>query len=216
MDTEKYSFGELFNEMNIHTGGIVSSVNTYVNAKKLDEYKMTFEVKTKAMYDELPAAFELMTEIMTASSLADESRILEILEELKSRMQGDMMAAGHSFAAVRAMSYFSETAAVSELVSGLPCYRMLEELTADFDTNKEKLLQKLTELTKTIFRPENLMVDITASQDGSCACDEIETFYRTCQEGTLWAFDDKEKRRIFYFRTDSICVQGRKLYDRYE
>ncbi len=166
VDTEKYSFGELFNEMNIHTGGIVSSVNTYVNAKKLDEYKMTFEVKTKAMYDELPAAFELMTEIMTASSLADESRILEILGELKSRMQGDMMAAGHSFAAVRAMSYFSETAAVSELVSGLPCYRMLEELTADFDTNKEKLLQKLTELTKTIFRPENLMVDITASQDG--------------------------------------------------
>lgn len=166
VDTDKYSYGELCNEMNIHTGGIISSVNTYVNARKLDEYRLTFEVKTKAMYDELPAAFEIMTEIMTASRLDDESRILEILEELKSRMQGNMISSGHTLAAVRAMSYFSETAAISELVSGLPCYRMLEEYTADFDGRKAQLLKKLAELIKCIFRPENLMVDITAKQEG--------------------------------------------------
>lgn len=166
VDTDKYSYGELCNEINIHTGDIVSSVNTYVNAKKLDEYKLTFEFKTKAMYDELPAAFELMTEIMTASKLDDEDRILEILEELKSIMQGNMTSAGHSFAAVRAMSYFSETAAVSELVNGLPCYRMLEKLTADFDNRKKELISKLAELAKCIFRPENLLVDITATEEG--------------------------------------------------
>lgn len=166
VDTDQYSFGELCNEMNIHTGGISGTVNTYVNARKLDEYKLTFEVKTKAMYDELPAAFALMTEIMTASKLTDEGRLLEILEELKSRMQGNMTAAGHSLAAVRAMSYFSETAAVSELVSGIPCYRMLEKLTADFDANKDELVEKLEMLMKCIFRPENLMVDITATEEG--------------------------------------------------
>ena len=166
VDTKQYSYGELCNEMNIHTGGISSTVNTYVNAKKLDEYKLTFEIKTKAMYDELPAAFDLMTEVMTASRLDDESRLLEILEELKSRMQGNMTAAGHSLAAVRAMSYFSETAAVSELVSGIPCYRMLEKLTADFDANKEELVEKLGMLAKCIFRPENLMVDMTATEEG--------------------------------------------------
>jgi len=166
VDTEKYSYGELCNEINIHTGDIVSSVNTYVNAQKLDEYKLTFELKTKAMYDELPAAFELMTEIMTASKFEDEGRILEVLEELKSVMQGNMISAGHSFAAVRAMSYFSETAAASELVNGLPCYRMLEKITEDFDGHKEELIGKLVELTKCIFRPENLMVDITATEEG--------------------------------------------------
>ena len=166
IDTDKYSYGELCNEINIHTGDIVSSVNTYVNAKKLDEYKLTFEIKTKAMYDELPAAFELMTEIMTASKFEDEDRILEILEELKSIMQGNMLSSGHSFAAVRAMSYFSETAAASELVNGLPCYRMLEKLTEDFDASKSALVEKLQELAKCIFRPENLMVDMTATEDG--------------------------------------------------
>ncbi len=166
VDTDKYTYGELCNEINIHTGDIVSSVNTYVNAKKLDEYRLTFEMKTKAMYDELPAAFELMTEIMTASRLDDESRILEILEELKSVMQGNMTSAGHTFAAVRAMSYFSEPAAVSELVNGLPCYRLLEKLTGDFDGSKKELLSRLAELTKCIFRPENLLVDITATEEG--------------------------------------------------
>lgn len=166
VDTAEYSYGALYNEMNIHTGGIVSSVNTYVNAKKLDEYKLTFEVKTKAMYDELGMAFSLMREIMTASSLDDTDRILEILEELKSRMQGNMTASGHSLAAVRAMSYFSETAAVSELVSGIPCYRLLERLTADFEGCRTELVKKLDELIKCIFRPENLMVDLTATQEG--------------------------------------------------
>ena len=166
VDTQSYDFGALYNEMNIHTGGITSTVNTYVNAKKLDEYKLTFEVKTKAMYEELEAAFDLLTEIMTTSSLADQDRILEIIEELKSRMQSDMTSAGHSLAAVRAMSYFSETAAVSELVSGIPCYRLLEKLTADFDGNKEELTAKLATLIRCIFRPENMMVDITATEEG--------------------------------------------------
>lgn len=166
IDTEQYSYGALCNEINIHTGDIVSSVNTYANAKKLDEYKLTFEVKTKAMYDELPAAFALMTEIMTASKFTDENRILEILEELKSIMQANLLSSGHTFAAVRAMSYFSETAAVSELVNGLPCYRMLEQLTEDFDANKKELVAKLEELAKCIFRPENLLVDITATEEG--------------------------------------------------
>jgi hypothetical protein len=114
-----------------------------------------------------------MTQIMTTSKLDDDVRILEILEELKSRMQANMTAAGHSLAAVRAMSYFSETAAVSEMVSGMPCFRLVEKLTADFDANKEELKSKLSELMKCIFRPENFMVDITSTEEGFEAIREL-------------------------------------------
>lgn len=166
VDTKNYDYGTLCNEINIHTGGVSSSVNTYTNSKNLDEYRMTFEVKTKAMYDELKSAFELVTEVLTQSDLSDEGRILEILEEFKSRMQGSMTASAHSLAAIRAMSYFSETAAVAEMVSGIPCYRLLEQLTADYETNKKELISKLNELIKCIFRAENLMIDITSTQEG--------------------------------------------------
>ena len=166
VDTKNYSYGELYNEVNIHTGGIYSTVNTYVNAKNMDEFKLTFEVKTKAMYDELKSAFALLSEIMTTSKLTDEERIREIVAEMKSRVQGSMTSAGHSLAAIRAMSYFSETAAVSELVNGIPCLRLLEKIDSDFDGNKEELIEKLGELAKCIFRPENFMVDVTATEEG--------------------------------------------------
>jgi hypothetical protein len=42
----------------------------------------------------------------------------------------------------------------------------VEKLTADYDNNKEELKSKLTELIKCIFRPENLMVDITSTSEG--------------------------------------------------
>lgn len=166
VDTKNYAYGELYNEINIHTGGIGSAVNTYVNARNLEEYKLTFEVKTKVMYEELENAVGLLTEIMTTSDFSKEDRILEIVAEMKSRLQGNMTSAGHSLAAIRAMSYFSETAAISELVNGIPCLRLLEKLEADFDANKKELIEKLEMLAKSIFRPENLMVDFTSCEEG--------------------------------------------------
>ena len=166
VDTKEHDYGELFNEINIHTGGITSTINTYVNAKNLDEYKLTYEVKAKALYGELGKTFELVTEMTTMSKFDDKDRILEIVAELKSRMQANMTSAGHSLAAIRAMSYFSDTAAVSELVSGLPCYRLLEKIEADYDSYKDELAQKLAELAKCLFRPENLLIDYTADEDG--------------------------------------------------
>ena len=166
VDTKSYEYGELYNEINIHTGGISSAVNTYINARNMDEYKLTFEVKTKAMYEELENAFGLLSEIMTTSDFSNEDRILEIVAEMKSRLQGNMTSAGHSLAAIRAMSYFSETAAISELVNGIPCFRLLEKLEADFDANKKELIEKLELLAKCIFRPENLMVDFTSCEEG--------------------------------------------------
>ena len=166
VDTKNYAYGELYNEINIHTGGIGSAVNTYVNARNLEEYKLTFEVKTKVMYEELENAVGLLTEIMTTSDFSKEDRILEIVAEMKSRLQGNMTSAGHSLAAIRAMSYFSETAAISELVNGIPCLRLLEKLEGDFDANKKELIEKLEMLAKCIFRPENLMVDFTSCEEG--------------------------------------------------
>ena len=166
VDTKNYAYGELYNEINIHTGGIGSAVNTYVNARNLEEYKLTFEVKTKVMYEELENAVGLLTEIMTTSDFSKEDRILEIVAEMKSRLQGNMTSAGHSLAAIRAMSYFSETAAISELVNGIPCLRLLEKLEADFEANKKELIEKLEMLAKCIFRPENLMVDFTSCEEG--------------------------------------------------
>lgn len=172
VNTENYSYGELFNEVNIHTGGIRFVVNTYTNADKMDEYKVTLEVKAKTLYENRDRAMELMKEIILTSDYEDDKRLHEIIAEMKSRMQATMTSAGHSLAAVRAMSYFSPIAAVSEQISGIPQYRLLEELDGNFENRKEELKSNLKALAKCIFRQENLLVDYTGTKEGLAGMEE--------------------------------------------
>lgn len=171
VNTENYSYGELFHEVNIHTGGIRVGVNVYVNAENMEEYKSTLEVKVKTLYENRDKAMELIKEIILTSDYEDEKRLREIIEEAKSRMQASMTSAGHTLAAIRAMSYFSLSAAVSEQINGIPQYRLLEELCENFESRKEELKRNLKTLAACIFRPENLLVDYTGTKEG---IDKIE------------------------------------------
>lgn len=166
VDTEHYSYGELFNEINIHTGGIKAVVNTYTNADDMKRYRVMLEIRSKSLYAKRDKAMELMKEIILTSRFDDTKRLREIISEAKSRMQAVMSDAGHSLAMLRTLSYFSPTAAVSEQISGIPQYRLLEELEKNFEDRKEEVVQSLKELTVYIFRPENLLVDYTGQQEG--------------------------------------------------
>ena len=172
VDTANYSYGELFNEVNIHTGGIRFVINTYTNAKDMDKYSIKLEMKAKALYENRDKALELMKEILLTSDFTDGKRLKEIVAEAKSRMQATMTSAGHSLAAIRALSGFSPTAEVSQQLNGIPQYRLLEELDDNFDDKKEELTEKLQKLVVCIFRPENLLVDYTGTKEGLCGIDE--------------------------------------------
>ncbi len=165
VDTENYKYGDLFNEINIFTGGIGSQAVTYVNSKDLTQYRFLYEFKISVLFENTKKAFELLEEILFTSKLEDEKRLSEIISEQKSRLQADMTAAGHSLAAMHAMAYFSETAAIAEELKGIPYYRLLEQLEADFDGQKEALIANLRRLIKIIFRPENMMADYTADEE---------------------------------------------------
>lgn len=165
VDTEHFSYGELPNEVNIHTGGIKAVVNTYTNANEMRKYRVMLEIRSRALYEKRDKALELMKEIILTSRFDDGKRLHEVIAEAKSRLQAAMTSAGHSTAALRALSYFSPTAAVSEEISGIPQYRLLEELDKNFEAKKEELISNLKELTVCIFRPENLLVDYTASKE---------------------------------------------------
>lgn len=165
LNTEHYAYGDLFNEVNIVTGGISPGTNVYVYVKNPETYIATLEIKTKVLYQNIAKAFELMEEIIFSSDFTDTKRIYEILAEGKMRMSSQMIASGHTVAVGRALSYGSIVAAVSEQFSGLPLYRLITDLEANFDEKKEELVSALRELVKMIFRPEHLLVDLTGTRE---------------------------------------------------
>lgn len=166
MDTKRYTYGDFFNEINIHTGGITTGVMTYTNAKNLSECKVTFEIKGKALYGNMAKLIELMKEMMLHTKFDDAKRLSEIIAETKSKVQSQFTGASHSLAAIRAMSYFSKPAAISEQVNGIPFFRLLETIDADFEAQKDVCIRNMQKLVQAIFRPENLLIDYTADENG--------------------------------------------------
>lgn len=168
IDTKNYEYGELFNEINVHTGGIGTSLEMYPNVTKVKEkeFKATFEMKAKALYDKLPTAFAMMKEILVNSKLDDEKRLKEILDITKSRLQMRFQSAGHTTSALRAMSYASPLAKFKDITNGIGFYQTVNDICEHFEEKKEELIQTLQKLCKMLFRAENMMMSYTASEEG--------------------------------------------------
>lgn len=166
LNTEHYTYGDLFNEINIVTGGMDINSNHYTNVDDIDKSIFTLEVKTKVLNENMEKAITLMEEVILSSDLSDTKRLREIIAEAHSHMQAAMISSGHVVALSRALSYGSVSAAITEEISGVSFYRMITDLEAHFEERKEELVQKLQELVKMIFRSENLMVDFTGTEEG--------------------------------------------------
>lgn len=168
IDTENYGYGELFNEINMHTGGIGTALELYSDVTNIKEkaFKATFEIKGKALYEKLPVVFSMMSEILTASRLSDLKRLKEILAMVKSRLLMRFQSSGHTTAALRAMSYASPSAKLKDMTNGIEFYRTVSRIEEHFDEEKEGLAEILQSLAEQLFRPDNMMISYTASRDG--------------------------------------------------
>lgn len=161
MNTAHYTYGELCSEINLVTGEIFVAQNNYGSVVEPDQFTMTMEVCTKALYENLPRAIELMEELIFTTDLTDTKRLKEILAENNSKAREYMMQAGHGVAIGRALSYGSVKDAIDEELNGVSQYRLTCELEKNFEERKAELVEKLQALCRMIFRPENLMIDFT-------------------------------------------------------
>ena len=175
IDTENYEYGELFNEINVHTGGIGTSLEMYpdVTKAKEKEFKATFEMKSKALYNKLPVAFTMMKEILVHSKLDDEKRLKEILDMAKSRLQMRFQSAGHLTSALRAMSYASPLAKFKDITNGIGFYQTVNDICEHFEEKKEELIENLQKLCTMLFRADNMMISYTAAEEGLANMDKL-------------------------------------------
>lgn len=165
VDTESYAFPELANEINLHTGGIFSNIGIYPHAEK-DSLSLKYEIKVKTLYHEIPKTMEIIREIISTSNYRKQERLYEILAQLKSRLQMSLSSAGNTISAVRAMSYFSESAQYTDMTQGIAFYQLVKDIEEHFDEKKDALCGMLEEIAEEIFCKENLMFSIGAEPQG--------------------------------------------------
>lgn len=166
MDTKDYTYEDLANEINLHTGGFY--VNLLASSDMAAERQIIqkCEVGIKALYGETGTALRLLESMLCRTKLEDDKRLYEVLAQTKSRLEMQFMQAGHSVSALRAMSYFSQSGRFGDLSGGIGFYQVVAEAERDFDQQKERIKTILRQLFCAVFRPENLLVGLTSDKKG--------------------------------------------------
>ena len=165
VDTEHYSYGELFNEINASTGGIQCGVEVFEQSDSTEEFRAMFAVRGKALYPKMGFLFQMIEEILNTSKVEDTKRLYEIIAQAKSRAQASLVSAGHSTAVLRATSYHSPMAAFQDEMAGIGYYQFIEKLEKEFEERKQETLDKLKELMKKILRPEYFSISYTGEEN---------------------------------------------------
>ena len=195
IDTKSHKYADLFNIININTGGITFATPCYMDYDSM-EAKLYFEVRAKVLYDKLPFAFEMIREVLFDSDFSDQKRIRELLDMMKSRLEESMPSSGHVTAYSRALSYCSMISRINDVMSGISFYRFLTELVAHFEERFDELVANLQEVIKQTFCQNHLLVDYTAEKERIGAIKEeaasfIDKLAKTGFENHPFTLDSK-------------------------
>lgn len=165
VDTENYTYGELFNEVNARTGGIAYGIEVFDDAQDTNAFRAMFAVRGKALYPEMDFMFSMIREVLTTSKLDDTKRLYEIIARVRSRAQASLASAGHSTAVLRGASYASPMAAFQDEMAGIGYYQFIEKLEKDFDSCKDEIVKNLRKVMEEVLRPENFCVSYTGERE---------------------------------------------------
>lgn len=209
VDTEHYCYSDLNNEINGNTGGIYPGLSVFPVLEQSDQIRTYFGIKARVLYDKIPYALSMIREILYTSSFENDRRMYEIVARLKSRLSMQLNSAGHSTAAVRAMSYFSPVNAFNDAVGGIEFYQFVEDLEKNFEERKAELKERLGLLCRKLFCREGLLLSVTMDEAGFAMAEgEMKQFIaalpetgdgqKDCesgasQNGTLAASEEEKK-----------------------
>jgi Zn-dependent M16 (insulinase) family peptidase len=151
--------------MYLHPGGIVSSTTVREVMDQPDGYNVTFEIRSKFIFEEAEAAKDLALEMMMRTKFSDEKRLKELITAEKSHLESILSSRGNHIAATRARAGFSKRAQLTDMGSGLEFYRFLVNLEENFDSRKEEIISKLNKLCETIFATDRLIISSTGKAE---------------------------------------------------
>ena len=210
VDTEKYMYGELFNEINANTGGIQCGVEVFEKAETEGEFQAMFSIRGKALYSRMDFLFEMMEEILNTSKVEDTKRLYEIIAQVKSRAQANLVSAGHSTAVLRATSYDSPMAYFQDAMAGIRYYQFIEALERDFDEKKEETVSTLKRVMKEILSREGFSISYTGERESLSQVKELSVKLKNCMQGSK-----KESRKelpALTVRNEGFTTSGQVQY----
>jgi hypothetical protein len=198
MNTENYTFGELDNALNIHTGGFYTKISTYLEEDSDEKLLPYFVITTKAFTEKGNKLFELAAEILNTSKYDDTERLKAVLTRHQSRVESRVKNNGIGYAMTRLSSYYSNNGMFDELTGGLDYYNFLTDITVNFDAKNKEVSEKLAKTAAILFNQKNMIAAITCSDEAYPVYTKgLNSLVSTLPEGNEkindWKFDFSNK-----------------------
>lgn len=182
VDTAEHTYADLVMDLKLNTGNLSFGAPVYHIYGKADEFRPMYGLYTKMLADKVDFALNIAAEIISTSKFEDTKRLREIIGEVKSHKQRDIMNNGHSVGVTRAISYFSKTYCYRECLSGIDYYLFLCDLHANFDEKADEIVTKLREVTNYLFDPERMILSLATDEAGYAAVESaLPAFIESCR-----------------------------------
>ncbi len=169
LDTEKRGYSELITEIYKTTGGITFENQVYTEKNNSQVYHPKFIVKSKVIGENIQALLELINEIITTTKFDDLSKLKQIIQETKSKLQMKNINAGHKVGMNRIFAQTSCGGEYWERISGATYYEFICNLEKSFDKSGEEVRSNLIKVYETIFNKNNLIISVVGEEK------EVET-----------------------------------------
>jgi Zn-dependent M16 (insulinase) family peptidase len=167
LDTEKRSYSELITEIYKKTGGITFGNDIYTEKDKIEAYHAKFIIKSKVISENIPTLLQLINEIITSTKFDNISRIKQVIQEIKSKLQMKIINAGHRASITRTFSKFSYADRYRDTISGTLYYEFICNLEKNFEENSDEIKNNLIKVYETIFNKNNLIASVVGAESES-------------------------------------------------
>lgn len=164
VSTERYSYAELANQINLHTGGIGYDLLAYTKDRDPDALLPKFKVKIKTLVKKLPTASSLLTEILLGSRFDDEQRVHDLIDQCRSSLEMYLLRSGHQIAASRLASYFSAGGHYNEQ-GALTFYEFIKDFSDHFSERYRELPAKFAALQPLLFNRNGALLSVTTEAE---------------------------------------------------
>lgn len=163
LSTKKHTASQLDIAIKTHTGGLGTPMCTFTKKDDTGDVTPMISIRAGMLPDEIPAALELMDEIIR-ESVFDRDEMGKLITQKKNSMQMSIAQRGNTFASNRVASYFSTEGAYVDKLWGIGFYRHLSAWAADLDGKFDEIAAGLSAVVRELTR-ENLTIGITGDAE---------------------------------------------------
>ena len=164
LDTKEHSYMEIVSLIDLHTGGIDSTVSAFSDRTDNKKYMPVFKLKTKVLSQNLDKAISLLKEISLDTVFTNTDRLVELIEETKAGWDMDAFRRGHTIVMHRVLSYVSPVEAFCD-AGELSYYEFISRIAAQIRENSAAVAARLEQTMKKIFTRAAMTLEITSDED---------------------------------------------------